>query len=567
MNKYFQALAIAFIIFCFSFANVYGQWSNDPTINTTVFQGGIHGPKIVSAENFYYISYYQVTPEGRIPYLQKINYDGYAEWPDDGLLINEYNQPSIFTQYDIKVDKENNAVLAFRNEELYQENYYISVYKISPEGEFLWGESGKRFDPPWIRKVAPQICINLDNSVTVISAVDNNENDPFGNYIKIGIKKYTSSGENAWEEEYSSIDSDVAAFIPIGILPGEKNSCYVVFYKQSDSDSEIFVRKIDTKGNKVWPADIQISQGDLGPGTTTTIKSGNDGELIVAWTNYGPAYGKEKINVSGINSDGSIIWDGYPIRMDGINSECQFAPNIGGQDSEDNFYVFWANCYSGFAKTELMGQKISKEGEILWESGGRKIIEGNSFGTLVKLIVNDTILLCYQDPIFSLDTYTTINLIAIDTNGDYCWEAPVILNSERTYKDPLTSTNIIDGQGVVCFGNHESWGRSYGQIKLQNFWLDGSMGSKSSFIYNNEISPSEVKIWYNYEYKIIEIENCLNLKSCSIFDLYGRLVKTVAISDTSRDHLTVSCTDFSSGLYYVKATTDFDVQTRGLFVN
>jgi len=221
------------------------QWSNDPSVNTLIYQGGIHGPKIVTVDNFYYISYFRVTPNGHIPFLQKVNLNGFAEWPYDGLLINDRNQPSIYRQYDIKVDNDNNAVLAFRNEEAYTDNFYLSVYEISSEGEFLWGEDGKRFDLSGYKEVAPLLTINRDNSVTVMAQAY--KKDSLQGYFNIGVNKYSSSGENLWEE-YSIVGSDSLNIVPIGMVSSQDGGLIILFriydviYPYSYSDIYVITR-------------------------------------------------------------------------------------------------------------------------------------------------------------------------------------------------------------------------------------------------------------------------------------------------------------------------------------
>ncbi len=242
------------------------------------------------------------------------------------------------------------------------------------------------------------------------------------------------------------------------------------------------------------------------------------------------------------------------------------APHIGGQDSEGNLYIFWSGCYSGFAKADLFGQKISLNGELLWEKGGRKILEGGQFISLPSRIRNDTIFLVYKDPVYSLDSYQNLNAIAIDTSGRYCWEAPLVLNSEQTYKNYLSLSDIVDGQGVVCFGSHDRWGNSSGQIKLQNFWVDGSLGSKNTFIQDNMIATSNAKIWYIPDQNVIKVINCESLRRCSLFDLYGHLIKSISVENTPNNKFTFSCHEIPNGIYIVKVTSDACVYTQMLYL-
>lgn len=552
------------LVISISSTNSVAQWNNSTDFNTIVYDGGVYGSKIVNGVNFYYVSSYQIIPGSRIPYLHKINFDGYMEWPETGLLINNSDQPSNYTRYDIKVDASNNAIVAYRNESPSQQEQYVTTYKISPEGEFLWGENGKRFDISGAMEISPLLCINQDSSITMMTNLFfDNPNHPGS---QIALMRYSSAGDELWGTDVI-IGFEIYSAIHIGIVPDGENGCYVIYIKLYNGENEIFARRINEEGISIWPQDIQISAGSLGAITNASIKRGDKGEVFVAWKSYIGSPFTSKVFVMGVNPDGSKTWNGDPIGMFEDETDCQMSEHILGQDSEENLLVVWSECYeSGSTSIDLLGQKISSSGELLWEPGGKRLILDGQFTSVASQIHNDTIFLCYKDAIFHLDLYQAVNLIAITSNGNAAWTNPTVLNSEMTSKPGLYMSQIINGQGVVCFESHEMSGNSKGQVKIQNFWTDGTIGPRNTSFMVLEKNVEKVNIWFNDQLKAIEIAGHTMLKSYSVIDLYGRVVMSCKLHYSIATKLTIPCHDLSSGVYIVRITDGIGFSTKKLFV-
>jgi len=556
-------LLVVLIISISSF-NSFAQWNNSTDLNTIVYEGGIHGSKIVNCANSYYVSFYQILPGSRIPWLYRISFDGYLEWSGNGLLVNDSDQPSNYTRYDIKVDASNNAIVVYRNESPSQQEQYVTTYKISPEGEFLWGDNGKRFDIVGAMELSPLLCINQDSSITMMTNLFlDNPNHPGS---QIALMRYSSAGDELWGTEVI-IGFEIYSAINIGIVPDGENGCYVIYIKIYNGDDEIFVRRINDEGISIWPQDIQISDGNLGAITNASIKRGDKGEVFVAWKSFIGSPFTSKVFVMGVNPDGSKTWNGNPIGMFEDETDCQMSEHILGQDSEGNLFVVWSECYeNGSTSIDLLGQMISSSGDLLWEPGGKRFVVDGQFTSLASQIHNDTIFLCYKDAIFHLDSYQAVNLIAITTNGNAVWTNSTVLNSEMTSKPGLYMSQIINGQGVVCFESHEMSGNSKGQVKIQNFRTDGSIGPRNTSIKDLERDENIANIWYNDQLRSIEIRSHTMLESYSVIDLYGRVVKSCELHYSTATRLIIPCHDLCSGIYIVRIIDGIGFSTKKLFV-
>lgn len=96
-------------------------------------------------------------------YIQRLDADGNKLWADDGLLISHHPTWTWVTDYDLKIDNDGNAILVTQDERTGNSNVF--AYKITANGDFVWGEDcvglskNDGFNP------SPKAIILDDNSV------------------------------------------------------------------------------------------------------------------------------------------------------------------------------------------------------------------------------------------------------------------------------------------------------------------------------------------------------------------------------------------------------------------
>jgi hypothetical protein len=545
---------------------LFPQWSSDPSANTIIAEGMVNFPKIENGNGFYYISYFKSIGGVSLPFLYKLNYDGFADWPGGDLLITDSDLPSYPGLYDLQVDQKGNAIIVIQNEIANQSSNFLTIYKLSPSKEFLWNPHGIRFQPPADIIKVPRICLFPDNSFAVMARAIAEDKQPTS--FEIWIKKYTSLGEDAWDDEFVNISSDTAMIVPIGFFRGGDNSLMVIYYRQSSDEYEIYACKIDKDGKNVWDSDKKISQSGLGMGTTSCIYQGNHDEVFVAWKTYNSPIGNTRINLQGIYPDGSLVWKYHPVSMTYSNDRCENSPSICGQDSDGSIYVFWKTCDGNSNEKEfLMGQKISINGDLLWEPTGNKIVEGDYFSQMASCIENDTIYISYNGSDFHLDMYTTIKLVAVDGNGRICWGAAVPLNTEETVKASPQMPDLVNGLGVVCFQSLDYDYSSYGKIKIQNFWSDGTIGPRNSSSSNLDASQVDPRIEFDPYRNLIEISDCRSVQNMMLYDITGKVMSQWSIRTTQGSQFQLNCPHLAPGIYYLRLVYDHSIKTSAIYLN
>jgi hypothetical protein len=543
---------------------LFPQWSSDPSANTIIADGLVNFPKIKNGRDFYYTSYFKSIGGVSLPFLCKLNYDGFADWPGGDLLITDSDLPSYPGQYDLQVDHEGNALIVIQNEIANQSRNYLTLYKISPSGEFLWNPSVIRIQPPADIVKIPQICLFPDNSFAIMAlgmAEDKEQTS-----MEIWIRKYTKLGEDEWEDEFVNISSDNAAINPIGFFRVRDNGLMVIYSRYSSVGSTsvdygIYASKIDQNGKKVWDTDKKLSQSNLDMVPEICLYQGHNDEVFVAWKS-------KRVNLQGIHPDGSLVWEYHPVAMTYTNDQCESSPSICGQDSEGSIYMLWSTCVVNSNENDfLMGQKISLNGDLLWEPTGNKIVEGDYFSQIATCIENDTIYISFKSADFHLDMYTAVKLVAVDGNGGNCWREPVTLNTEETVKASPQMPGIVNGQGVVCFRSLDYNSSSYGKIKIQNFWPDGAIGPKSSSSSDLISNQNHPRIEFDPYRNLIEISGCSSIQNIMLFDITGKVINQWFMRNTQESHFQLNCPHLAPGIYYLRLVYDHSIKTLAIYLN
>ena len=111
-----------------------GQWTSNPTENTaiTTMNGEQALPKIaVDGNGYSYISWFTTETGNYNVRLQRLDSDGNALWPQNGVLVSSQPQDTWITDYDLAVDPSGYAVITFTDIRTGQSNPV--GYRISPE--------------------------------------------------------------------------------------------------------------------------------------------------------------------------------------------------------------------------------------------------------------------------------------------------------------------------------------------------------------------------------------------------------------------------------------------------
>ncbi|MCB0807192.1 MAG: hypothetical protein KDC05_15450, partial [Bacteroidales bacterium] len=146
---------------------VIAQWINDPMENTAISDLSAEQaiPKIATTgDGITYIAWFSNTSGNYNVMLQRLNVFGNKLWPPSGLTVSDHPAMTWLTDWDMTVDQEGCAILTFQD--IRNTDNDAFAYRISPEGEFLWGDDGIELSTGPAFDAAPKVCVtNSGNAV------------------------------------------------------------------------------------------------------------------------------------------------------------------------------------------------------------------------------------------------------------------------------------------------------------------------------------------------------------------------------------------------------------------
>ena len=178
----------------------WAQWSSDPNQNLAL--SDIPGadqvqPKVVPfADNGFFVSWFNNNPNDPPPngydtYLQRLDANGYEQFMHDGIQIAKLTNSST-EDYGLDIDSQGNALLAFldtREDPNYQQ---VTVTKVSPSGEQLWGANGIQLTSGDPQAHQPKVTGTTDGGVVVAYTA-------YGpKYSFIVVQKFDANGKSLW---------------------------------------------------------------------------------------------------------------------------------------------------------------------------------------------------------------------------------------------------------------------------------------------------------------------------------------------------------------------------------
>ena len=373
-------------------ASVMAQWYANPVEHLQIIPDttGVYDHVIEMAPNGNtWVAFNKPVHEDCISVgLQLVDPEGNKLF-DDLLVVSNYPSKSwtAVGQY-LYVDRDGNAIVAVvdqrnnnsENPEEEFENY--TVYKVSQQGEMLWGKEGITLQGDEVFDLACGMNITqMTDGSYVMAWMHNRANDY--NMMSIELQRLSADGELLWNAEEVRLHSEREAYWYPFVVDGYNNQVILVYAKGSSQD--LYARKLDFDGSQVWSEDTRIYNGGWGNiplWTLLTVVPSGDGGVLLTWNDDRHATNIETARMAYIKTDGE---NGFYID-NGIQlsySDLRCFSVVGAyHDGSDRFYALWREASASQAWYRMVAQCVTKEGDALWGETGLEIqpIEQTTYG-------------------------------------------------------------------------------------------------------------------------------------------------------------------------------------------
>ena len=459
MKKIFLVLAMGMMVSLSALA----QWGRElnESVAIETHNDLLNETRIAKAPNgytWYYAlrqrDYYRIETS-----LQLVDTLGNPVFDEMLLVSNHPTRSVVYCENPILVDRDGNAIVAVHDTRDEQENkqrlsYYI--YKISQDGEFLWGADG----------------INIEKNTTSSSHISMTQLDD-GSYViaweyadeyfvySIRMQRLSADGELLWDtaelELTDTKTADPAKRISYK-YPTVVNAGFnqVIMTYISGSNQELFARKIDFDGSAVWAEDTRIHRngwsGGAAPWKLLCVEPSGDGGVVVSWNDDRFATGSQAY-MNYVTPDGELAF------ADGINGlQLSYAELISTQVAckydpyTDTFLAIFREALSS-SYWRVAAQRVSKDGEPLWGETAYEIVPliPNQCGDFnIEIGPDGTAAFFYvrnETTVTKSDCY--VRLVDIEDPTIY-QETRISDYSKEKYNYGLKTTELHDGKFWVA---------------------------------------------------------------------------------------------------------------------
>ncbi len=448
----------------------FSQWSTDPSVNNAI--GTVPGeeaiPKVAtSITGTTYVAWFSVESGNYNVRLQKFDVYGAIQWAEGGILISDNQQNTWLTDWDMTVDQVDHAILVWPD--IRTGNNDIFAYRISPDGDFVWGADGLQLSSGEAFDAAPKVTVtNAGNAVFAWQADD----------VIIG-QKISPEGTLLWGPNGLELSSANTLSWP-QLLPVGVDDIIMKYFEDSgpvwSPTRHVFAQRFDASGIMVWDQPVVISDaGGISAWTQIFpfINDGSDG-FYIAWHDDRDNNSLSNLWVQHIGSDGTTLLGQDGTEVSTMPNRNHFYAHLALPEGSSDIFIFWNEMDPDQNNRGIYGQKVSSAGERLWTDNGKAFIELSSQNVypLAGRAAGDDMILFYEEYFNAVNG--KIKAMRLDTDGNFVWTSGMVdmctVQSEKVHTEV---SELNNGQWIAVWEDTRTGSRD---IFGQNIKMDGTLG-------------------------------------------------------------------------------------------
>jgi len=456
-------------------ASLTAQWSNDAGINNAIcdLSGEQAIPKVVtSSVGDTYIGWFSNDSGNYDVRLQRLDQMGNELWAQDGIVVSDNPAMSWLTDWDMTVDDDNNAILTFQDIRNGGNNN-IYVYKISPDGSFIWGEDGIELSNSAAFDVSPKVCVTSTGNVVVSWQSEN----------VIIMQRIAGNGTLVWGPNGITLSCADTYSWPQPFAVEDDHILLKFFHDTGPSYAptrHCYMQKFDNDGNAVWASDTVVSNaGGISAWTQifNMISDDNNG-CFISWHDSRGGGTISYPFVQHVNSDGSVVFTANGTQLSTEADRQNFYPESIYDAVNDELITYWYQTNGSQSNYGITGQKLDAYGDIQWGPNGQNLISISSL--YVQLIAvrgaNDDLIILFEEYTDAVNAY--VKAMKLDTDGNYLWpDEQITMCSIASSKVHSVASQFANNQIIASWEDDRNGQKD---IYAQNINFDGTLGASTA---------------------------------------------------------------------------------------
>ena len=516
-------------IFVLSTGTVFAQWSSDSGANLPLGDGD--GEQVVphlaiSTDNSCYTGWYDNKSGNYDVALQLLSPDGTEMWAHGGLMVSTHPQNSWVMDWSLISDSAGNAIVAFAD--IRGGNSNIHVYKIDPDGNFIWGADGIDITNNSDSKGPPSLVETNNGDIIVSWYADSSFNGPAIRFQRLNPDGTMQHGGNGIAA------SQVSDTFPSGqtmVAAGDDGFmlAYVPIYSFM-ANRQIKAQRFNAAGQSVWDDHLMVMDNATVPmGHYFEMMPDGSGGAFFSWTAViGQGFTVRSQHVDG---NGIEVYPHNGVLLSSNSSFSQIGPSMTHDAANNELTVLFVQMNGNQAEKGVFGQRLGSTGDLLWGTTAQEILPVNTAneGFVRAVDTGDGVIgLCFQAPqnAFGPDEIISFKL---DSNGGFVWNPSMTdACTLPSSKDDLMATVGADGTARFIWsdernGNYDIYG--------QNVNNDGSLGL--ALVPVPDLTTAMIQLGQNFPNPFnpsTDISFSLPSRQhavLQVFDTRGRVVRTL----------------------------------------
>lgn len=375
-------------------------------------------------------------------YAQKVNSNGVSLWDINGTVICDYNDSQGFIK--MCCDGLGGAIVIWVDER--DDLGDIYAQRVDSNGALLWDINGTIICNENNYQSDPELCSDGSGGAIISWSDDRNgDQDIYAQHIN-------ATGNTLWDDNGTAICNLAEYQGESVICSDDAGGAIIAWVDGRDTLYDIFAQRITGNGNILWPENgTGICTSQPRGKSYLVISSDGFGGAIIAWQDNrdilltGTDIYAERINENGVSQwhyDGKAICTILPD---------QYSPYL-CVDNSGGAIIAWTDGRGGMVtEYEIYAQKLDPNGNIQWASNGKCVCNAY-YDQWLSGIINDgkggAILAWIDDRNGDEDLYAQ----RISSDGDALWQSngSVICNAEDD-QDAAYLTNDGKGGAIITW--------------------------------------------------------------------------------------------------------------------
>ncbi len=569
-----KILITAFLVIIIFSIESHAQWSNDPEVNTQIC--GASGeqalPKISNLSNGdTYICWFDNRNGSYAVYLQRLNSLGVKQFASEGLLVSGNPQSSSLVDYDMISDDSNNAIIAFTDSRNGSEiNPFI--YKISSNGNFLWGANGITLaNDAGTFQANPRLAKTSDNSIVVTWIYSSTPN-------KIAFQKISPGGTKQWGSDPIYLSGTGAENFTYSSLVTSDNGSVISLWSGytgsfiNPGNYKLYTQKFSSAGTAVWKDTVYSLGRVTGFFVPKLISDYNNGALYV-WQDDRNSVNLQSSYVQHYSSSGTRLFPANGSEGSAESGFNKFDAWASYMPSTDETYLVWKQSNSLQSQFAIYGQRFSPSGARLWTDNAKEFIpySSNSFINQICYTFDTNTVVAFNEGIFG-SINNLQKAFVTGRSGVIGWGG-TIKNISSILSEKSKTVAAMNSQGMTKIVWSDGRNGS-SDIYAQNINANGQLGNTGVYVPNNSV-PVKYSLSQNYPNPFnpstiiryqIPVSGLVSLK---IFDVLGNEMAELVNEKHNEGSYEIifNAVNISSGIYYYRMKSgNFNETKRMLFI-